>query len=160
MSPVRVIHDRALSYGQASAPPNWPWEGTRIVPGTNRIAVAAAVAALSLAAVAASASAHVPDGQGLGIFGVFECDDPTIGEVEVFGAPAVSAANAYLIDTEGTAPTGPHVVLTRFEAKSPEGVVFLEKNFGQKAGLTTFDCTQTGEEGDIFTLTVAVVPKP
>jgi len=118
------------------------------------------VAALSLAAVAASASAHVPDGQGLGIFGVFECDDPTIGEVEVFGAPAVSAANAYLIDTEGTAPTGPHVVLTRFEAKSPEGVVFLEKNFGQKAGLTTFDCTQTGEEGDIFTLTVAVVPKP
>jgi hypothetical protein len=96
----------------------------------------------------------------LGIFGVFECNDPTIGEVEVFGAPAVSAANAYLIDTEGTAPIGPHVVLTRFEAESPEGVVFLEKNFGQKAGLTTFDCTQTGELGDIFTLTVAVVPKP
>jgi hypothetical protein len=125
------------------------------VPGTNRIAVAAAVAALSLAAVAASASAHVPDGQGLGIFGVFECDDPTIGEVEVFGAPAVSAANAYLIDTEGT---GPHVVATRFEFKSAAGEVFFEKNFGKKAGLTTFNCAQTGDLGDVFTLTVAVVP--
>jgi hypothetical protein len=120
------------------------------------IALSAMLCTVAVAAV--PASAKVPDGQGLGIFGVFECDDPTIGEVEVFGAPAVSAANAYLIDTEGTAPTGPHVVLTRFEARSPEGVVFLEKNFGQKAGLTTFDCTQTGELGDIFTLTVAIVP--
>jgi hypothetical protein len=113
------------------------------------------VAALSLTAVAAPASANVPGGQGLGIFGVFDCGDP-LGEVEVFGAPAVEAANAYLIDTEGS---GPHAVLTRFEAKSPAGEVFLEKNFGKKAGLTTFDCTQTGELGDIFTLTVAVVPK-
>ena len=126
------------------------------MPGTTRIALAAAVAALGLASVAASASANVPDGQGLGIFGVFDCGDP-LGEVEVFGAPAVEAANAYLIDTEGS---GPHAVLTRFEAKSPAGEVFLEKNFGKKAGLTTFDCTQTGELGDIFTLTVAVVPKP
>jgi hypothetical protein len=125
------------------------------MPGTNRIALAAAVAALSLAAVAASASANVPGGQGLGIFGVFDCGDP-LGNVEVFGAPAVEAANAYLIDTEGS---GPHAVLTRFEAKSPTGEVFLEKNFGKKAGLTTFECTQTGELGDIFTLTVAVVPK-
>jgi hypothetical protein len=70
----------------------------------------------------------------------------------------VGAANAYLIDTEGTVPTGPHVVLTRFEAKSPAGDVFLEKNFGNKAGLTTFNCTQTGDLGDVFTLTVAVVP--
>jgi hypothetical protein len=125
------------------------------MPGTTRIALAAAVAALSLTAVAAPASANVPGGQGLGIFGVFDCGDP-LGEVEVFGAPAVEAANAYLIDTEGS---GPHAVLTRFEAKSPAGEVFLEKNFGKKAGLTTFDCTQTGELGDIFTLTVAVVPK-
>jgi hypothetical protein len=125
------------------------------MPGTTRIALVAAVAALSLTAVAAPASANVPGGQGLGIFGVFDCGDP-LGEVEVFGAPAVEAANAYLIDTEGS---GPHAVLTRFEAKSPAGEVFLEKNFGKKAGLTTFDCTQTGELGDIFTLTVAVVPK-
>ena len=120
----------------------------------TRIALAAAVAALSLAAVPVPASANVPDGQGLGIFGVFDCGD--LGEVEVFGAPAVEAANAYLLDTAGT---GPHVVLTRFEAKSPAGEVFLEKNFGKKAGLTTFECTQTGELGDIFTLTVAVVPQ-
>lgn len=125
------------------------------MPGTTRVALAAAVAALSLGAVATSASANVPDGQGLGIFGVFDCGDP-LGEVEVFGAPAVQSANAYLIDTEGS---GPHAVLTRFEVKSPAGEVFFEKNFGKKAGLTTFDCTQTGELGDIFTLTVAVVPK-
>jgi len=125
------------------------------MPGTTRIALAAAVAALSLAAVAPSASANVPGGQGLGIFGVFDCGDP-LGEVEIFGAPAVSAANGYLIDTDGN---GPHAVLTRVEAKSPTGEVFLEMNFGKKAGLTTFNCTQTGELGDIFTLTVAVVPK-
>jgi hypothetical protein len=124
------------------------------MPGTTRIALAAAVAALSLAAVAAPTSANVPGGQGLGIFGVFDCGDP-LGEVEVFGAPAVEAANAYLIDTEGT---GPHVVATRFEFKSAEGEVFFEKNFGKKAGLTTFNCTQTGDLGDVFTLTVAVVP--
>ena len=63
-----------------------------------------------IAVAAVPASARVPGGQGLGIFGLFECGDP-LGEVEVFGAPAVEAANAYLIDTEGT---GPHVVATRF----------------------------------------------
>ena len=124
------------------------------MPGTTRVALAAALAALSLAATAAPSSANVPDGQGLGIFGRFDCGDP-LGVVEVFGAPAVQAANAYLLDAQGT---GPHVVLTRFEATSPAGEVFLEKNFGKKAGLTTFDCTQTGELGDVFTLTVAVVP--
>ena len=107
-----------------------------------------------IAVAAVPASARVPGGQGLGIFGVFDCGDP-LGEVEVFGAPAVAAANAYLLGTDGT---GPHVVLTRFEAKSSTGDVFLEKNFGKKAGLTTFSCTQRGELGDIFTLTVAVVP--
>ena len=115
-------------------------------------AMLCSAAVIAVAAVPASAS--VPGGQGLGIFGLFDCGDP-LGEVEVFGAPAVEAANAYLIDTEGS---GPHVVLTRFEAKSPAGEVFLEKNFGKKAGLTTFNCTQTGELGDVFTLTVAVVP--
>ena len=124
------------------------------MPRTTRVVLAAAVAALSLGAAAAPASANVPDGQGLGIFGRFDCGDP-LGVVEVFGAPAVQAANAYLLDAQGT---GPHVVLTRFEAKSPAGEVFLEKNFGKKAGLTTFDCTQTGALGDVFTLTVAVVP--
>ena len=107
-----------------------------------------------IAVAAVPASANVPDGQGMGIFGVFDCGD-TLGEVEVFGAPAVEAANAYLIDTEGT---GPHVVATRYELKSAAGEVLFEKNFGKKAGLTTFNCTQTGELGDIFTLTVAIVP--
>jgi hypothetical protein len=43
--------------------------------------------------------------------------------------------------------------------KSAAGEVFFEKNFGKKAGLTTFTCTQTGDLGDVFTLTVAVVPQ-
>jgi hypothetical protein len=107
-----------------------------------------------IAVAAVPASANVPGGQGMGIFGVFDCGDP-LGDVEVFGAPAVEAANAYLLDTEGT---GPHVVATRFELKSAAGEVFFEKDFGKKAGLTTFNCTQTGDLGDVFTLTVAVVP--
>lgn len=123
----------------------------------RRIALAASatLSAVALIAVAAvPASANVPGGQGLGIFGVFDCGDP-LGEVEVFGAPAVEADNFYLIDTEGT---GPHVVATRFEFKSAAGEVFFEKDFGKKAGLTTFTCTQTGDLGDVFILTVAVVP--
>ena len=119
------------------------------------IALSAVLCTVAMVAVAAPASARVPGGQGLGIFGVFDCGDP-LGEVEVFGAPAVEAANAYLIDTDGT---GPHVVATRFEFKSAAGEVFFEKDFGKKAGLTTFNCTQTGDLGDVFTLTVAVVPK-
>ena len=115
-------------------------------------AMLCSAAVIGVAAV--PASARVPGGQGLGIFGLFDCGEP-LGEVEVFGAPAVEAANAYLIDTDGT---GPHVVATRFEFKSAAGEVFLEKNFGKKAGLTTFTCTQTGDLGDVFTLTVAVVP--
>jgi hypothetical protein len=115
----------------------------------------ATLSAVALIAVTAvPASAGVPGGQGLGLFGLFDCGDP-LGEVEVFGAPAVGAANTYLIDTEGT---GPHVVATRYEFKSGAGEVFFEKNFGKKAGLTTFNCTQTGDLGDVFTLTVAVVP--
>ena len=116
-------------------------------------AMLCSAAVIAVAAVPASAS--VPGGQGLGIFGLFDCGDP-LGEVEVFGAPAVAAANGYLIDTEGD---GPHVVLTRFEAAdAATGEVLFEKNFGKKAGLTTFNCTQTGDLGDVFTLTVAVVP--
>ena len=122
--------------------------------GSVSLASATLSAVALIAVTAVPASASVPGGQGLGIFGLFDCGDP-LGEVEVFGAPAVEAANAYLIDTGGT---GPHVVLTRFEARSPTGEVFLVKNFGKKAGLTTFSCTQRGELGDIFTLTVAVVP--
>jgi hypothetical protein len=120
------------------------------------LALSALLCSVALLAVTAvPASARVPGGQGLGIFGVFDCGDP-LGEVEVFGAPAVEAANAYLIDAGGT---GPHVVATRFELKSAAGEVFFEKNFGKKAGLTTFNCTQTGDLGDVFTLTVAVVPR-
>lgn len=127
-------------------------KGRRSISLVSAMLCSAAV--IAVAAVPASAS--VPGGQGLGIFGLFDCGDP-LGEVEVFGAPAVEAANAYLIDTEGT---GPHVVATRYELKSAEGHVLFEKNFGKKAGLTTFNCTQTGDLGDVFTLTVAVVPEP
>ena len=106
-----------------------------------------------IAVAAVPASARVPGGQGLAIFGIFDCGD---FDAEVYGAPAVEAANAYLLDTTGT---GPHVVATRFELKNAaSGEVFFEKNFGTKAGLTTFTCTQTGDFGDVFTLTVAVVP--
>lgn len=118
------------------------------------IALSAMLCTVALVAVAAvPASANVPGGQGLGIFGLFDCEG--LGVVEVFGAPAESASNFYLIDTEGT---GPHVVATRFEQKSAAGDVLFEKNFGEKAGLTTFNCTQTGDMGDVFTLTVAVIP--
>ena len=117
------------------------------------IALSTTLCTVALIAVAAvPASARVPGGQGLAIFGIFDCGD---FDVEVYGAPAVEAANAYLLDTAGT---GPHVVATRFEFKSAAGEVFFEKNFGTKAGLTTFTCTQTGDFGDVFTLTVAVVP--
>jgi hypothetical protein len=116
--------------------------------------VSAALCSAAVIAVAAvPASANVPGGQGLGIFGVFDCGD---FDAEVYGAPAVEAANAYLLDTDGN---GPHVVATRFELKSAAGDVLFEKNFGKKAGLTTFTCTQTGDFGDVFTLTVAVVPQ-
>ena len=127
-------------------------KGRRSISLVSAMLCSAAV----IAVAAVPASARVPGGQGLAIFGVFECGDPSF-EVEVYGAPAVEAANAYLIDTAGT---GPHVVATRFELKNAaSGEVFFEKNFGKKAGLTTFNCTQTGDLlGDVFTLTVAVVP--
>ena len=126
-------------------------KGRRSISLVSAMLCSAAV----IAVAALPASASVPGGQGLGIFGLFDCGDP-LGEVEVFGAPAVEAANAYLIDTEGT---GPHVVAARYELKSAAGEVLFEKNFGKKAGLTTFNCTQTGDLGDVFTLTVAVVPE-
>ena len=114
-------------------------------------AMLCSAAVIAVAAVPASAS--VPGGQGLGIFGVFDCGD---FDAEVYGAPAVDAANAYLLDTDGN---GPHVVATRFEFKSAAGEILFERDFGTKAGLSTFTCTQTGDFGDVFTLTVAVVPQ-
>ena len=92
------------------------------------IALSAVLCTVAMVAVAAPASARVPGGQGLGIFGVFDCGDP-LGEVEVFGAPAVEAANAYLIDTEGT---GPHVVATRFEVQVCCGRGFLREGLRQE----------------------------
>ncbi len=69
-----------------------------------------------------------------------------------------SAPTGYLIIPE---EPGLHVVATRFELTFDGDVVF-SKNFGEKAGLTTFTCTQTFEDPDegtgVFTLTVAVVP--
>jgi len=118
------------------------------------IAVSATLCTVALIAVAAvPASARVPGGQGLAIFGVFDCGD---FDAEVYGAPPVGASTAYLLDPDGN---GPHVVARLFEFASAEGEIFFEKNFGKKANLTTFECTQTGDLfGDVFTLTVAVVP--
>ena len=117
------------------------------------IAPAATLCTVALIAVAAvPASARVPGGQGLVSFGIADCGD---FDGEIFGPPAPEGLSGYLIvDDE----TDMHGVATRFELKSEEGVIFFEKNFGQKAGLTTLTCTQTGDLGDIFTLTVAVVP--
>jgi hypothetical protein len=121
------------------------------------IALSAMLSTVALIAVAAvPASAHVPGGKGLASFGLVDCGAP-LGVVEIFGAPAESASNAYLIDTGGN---GPHVVATRYEIKSAEGDILFEKNFGKKAGLTTFTCTATGDLGDVFTLTAAIVPRP
>ena len=106
-----------------------------------------------IAVAVASASAHVPPGNGFISFGFPICDG--LGEVELFGPPAPEAASGYLIVDDETSK---HVVATRFELKSAGGEVLFEKNFGKKAGLTTFNCTQTGDLGDVFTLTAAVVP--
>jgi hypothetical protein len=109
-----------------------------------------------LAMAAGPASANVPKGKGLVDFGVVTCEG--IGEVSVFGPRGEGAATAF-------ASTGQHVVLQAFDATftDNEGNVFsFSKSFGQKAGLTTFTCTQHFEEpgegtGDI-TAVVAIVP--
>ena len=121
------------------------------------IALSALLCTVALIAVAAvPASARVPNGQGLISFGPVTCEG--LGEVELFGAPPNGASNGYLIVDDQTSV---HVVATRFELKSAAGEVFFEKNFGQKAGLTTFTCKATGELfGDVFTLTAAIVPRP
>jgi hypothetical protein len=108
-----------------------------------------------IAVAAVPASARVPAGQGLTSFGFADCGED-LGVVEIFGPPAGPATSGYLIVDEETAL---QVVATRFELRSAEGEIFFEKNFGTKAGLTkTFTCTQTGDFGDVFTLTAAVVP--
>ena len=147
--PLRVAYDRPSA---REPPPNWPWKG-HSCPARTRIALAAVVAAFGLAVVAAPASASVPGGQGLGIFGLFDCGDP-LGVVEVFGAPAV-ASRQRLPDRHGGERPARRRDALRIQVCC--GEVFFEKNFGQKAGLTTFTCTQTGDLGDVFTLTVAVV---
>lgn len=115
-----------------------------------------AMCTVALTAVAAvPAPAHVPGGQGLTSFGLADCGEP-LRVVEIFGPPAEPAPTGYPIDAEGS---GPHVVATRFELRSAGGEVLFSKSFGKKTGLTTFNCTQTGERGDVFTLTVAVVPR-
>jgi hypothetical protein len=125
----------------------------------QRIALASAtLAAVALIAVAAvPASARVPGGQGLASFGSFDCEGIP-GQVEVFGARAPEASTFYLIPPE---EPGLHVVATRFES-AVDGDVVFSKSFGEKAGLTTFTCTQQFVNPDdgtgVLTLTVAVVP--
>jgi hypothetical protein len=104
-----------------------------------------------IAVVAGPASARVPGGQGLESFGFATCG--SLGQVEVFGPPAAPAPVGYLLIPD--APD-PHVVATRFEF-SVDGDVLFSKNFGEKAGLTTFTCTQANG-AEVFTLTVAVIP--
>jgi hypothetical protein len=124
----------------------------------RRIALASAtLSAVALIAVAAGpASASVPGGQGLESFGFADCG--SLGQVEVFGAPALQASTFYLIIPE---EPGLHAVATRFEVAF-DGEVVVSKSFGEKAGLTTFTCTQPFEDPDegagVLTLTVAVVP--
>jgi len=122
------------------------------------IALASAtVCSIALIAVAAApASAQVPGGKGLEDFGTVTCEG--IGEVSVFGP------RGELADTAFTS-TGQHVVLTNIDVTFTdlEGTVFtFAKSYGEKAGLTTFTCTQHFEDpgegsGDI-TATVALVP--
>ena len=124
----------------------------------RRIGLASAMLlAVALIAVAAvPASARVPgDNPAFESFGLADCAG--LGEVEIFGPPAEPAATGYLV-FQGE--PGLHVVATRFEL-TVDGDVVFSKSFGKKAGLTTFPCTQTSEEGGetaVFTVTVAVVP--
>ena len=118
------------------------------------IALSALLCTVALIAVAAvPASARVPGGQGLTSFGFTDCGEP-FGVVEIFGPPG-GTLTAYLIDTAGE---GPHVVATRFEFSSAGGEVLFSKNFGKKTGLTHVQLRGDGELGNVFTLTVAVVP--
>jgi len=124
----------------------------------RRIALASATAcSIALIAVAAApASAQVPGGKGLVDFGTVTCEG--IGEFSVFGP------RGELADTSWTT-TGLQVVLTTIDGTftGADGTVeTFSKSYGQKAGLTTFTCTQHFEEpgegsGDI-TATVALVP--
>jgi hypothetical protein len=111
------------------------------------------VAALALSAGPASAQ---PQGQGLVDFGVATCEG--VGEVSVFGPRGEGAATAF-------ATTGQHVVVVDFtiSGTDPEGQPFtFSKSFGEKAGLTTFTCTQhfeePGEGTADLTVVVALVP--
>lgn len=112
------------------------------------------IAVIAVAAVPASARA--PSNQGFESFGFADCG--SLGQVEIVGPPAAPAPTGYLV-IQGQ-PSA-HVVATRFQLAF-DGVVVASKNFGEKAGLTTFNCTQIFEDPDegtgVFTLTVAVVP--
>jgi hypothetical protein len=124
----------------------------------RRIALASATlsAAALIAIAAVPASARVPGGQGLVDFGTVTCQG--LGEVSVFGPRGELASTAF-------AETGEHVVLLEFNVTITDvhgNVETFSKSYGQKAGLTTFTCTQHFEEpgeatGDI-TATVALVP--
>ena len=122
----------------------------------RRIAQASAMvlcAVALIAVVAVPASAKVPGGQGLESFGFATCEGLS-EQVEIFGPPADAAPTGYFIET------GQHLVATRFELTIDDEVVF-SKDFGKKAGLTTFECKQTFDEPEgtgVFTVTVAVVP--
>jgi hypothetical protein len=108
----------------------------------RRWIAAVGIALGALAWAAGPASANVPSRNGLEDFGVVTCEG--IGDVAVFGPRGEGAATAF-------ATSGQHVVLQAFDAvfTDTEGHVFtFSKSFGQKAGLTTFTCTQHFAEPD------------
>jgi hypothetical protein len=122
--------------------------------GSVSLASATLSAVALIAVTAVPASASVPGGQGLQSFGFADCG--SLGQVDIFGAPAPEASTFYLIAEE----PGLHVVATRYEVALNGDVVF-SKNFGEKAGLTTFTCTQPFENDEgtgVLTLTVAGIP--
>jgi|SRR5215211_3663854 hypothetical protein len=124
----------------------------------RRISQAGAMlfAVVLIAVAAAPASAQVPGGQGLVSFGTVTCEG--LGEVTAFGPRGQFADTAFTT-------TGQHVVQTNIDITFTDvegNVDTFSKSYGQKAGLTTFTCTQHFEEpgegtGDI-TVTVALVP--
>ena len=102
-----------------------------------------AVAILGAATTPASAA---PPGQGLVEFGPWNCEG--LGEVELFGPRGFKAASVFTT-------TGLHLNLLSLEVIGPD--FEFAKIYGQKAGLTTFACTQS-EGGVDAAAVVGVVP--
>jgi hypothetical protein len=109
-----------------------------------------------LAAAATPASAAGPPGEGLIGFGTWTCDG--LGDVGLIGPRGDKAATAFTTN-------GEHLNLLSLEITGTfeGGPVDFSKIYGQKAGLTTFTCTQHFEDPEFqastdATLVVGLVP--